>query len=135
MRQDHRQWLIYQEEPVTNVVSILEAFLVGLGAQTLLRHPEQAMRAMGHFGARLAETRMAHWAGQLRGLEPTDGQREMVSHLRVIAQFLAGEGPRPDTELDEVHAALVWLDKRAKDAGVSGPGWYREIVRDSTLGR
>jgi hypothetical protein len=134
IRTDKRQWLIYQEEPVVDVVSAIEAFLVGIGAAFLKNHEDIAMRGIGHFGEMLAQTRLTHMNGMLGDLESTEMQKELVEHLLAISGYLAGD-TRPDEALDDIHAALVWLDKRAKGAGVSGPGWYREIVRESTLGR
>lgn len=134
IREDDTQWLIYQEGPVSAVVEAVEVFLVALGAATIMDHSDVAVRAIGHFGERLAETRLAHMAGQLQGLDSTDTKKQLAFHLLAISAFLAG-GDRPEVALEDMQAALVWVDKRAKDAGVVGPGWYREIIRESTLGR
>lgn len=137
IREDEKQWLIYQEGQVTAVVEAVETMLVALGAASIMDHSDVALRAIGHFGERLAETRMARMAGQLGDLEASDIQKQLVQHLLDIAAFLAGgeEAERPEMALDDIHAAVVWVDKRAKEAGVVGPGWYREIIRESTLGR
>ena len=130
IREDDAQWLIYQEGLVTAVVDVLEAFLVGLGARLLQGNPDVAMRAMGHFGESLSQTKLAHWRGDLRDLTPTDLQKRLVGHLDEILAWLADEKmDRPDVALDDIHSAIVWLDKRGKGAGVVGPGWYRELLR------
>ncbi len=134
IRADQKQWLIYQEEQVTGVVKAVETILIALGAATLMDHSDIAIRAIGNFGERLSETRIAHMAGQLQGLDSSDSEKQLVTHLLAISAFLAG-GDRPEMALEDVHAALVWVDKRANEAGVVGPGWYREIIRESTLGR
>ena len=135
IRLDERQWMIFDEESVTAVVGAVEALLVGLGAAALRDHADQQVRAIGAFGEKLAETRLAHWSGQLAGLEPSEVQKQLVAHLYAVSAYLVDEGERPETALDDIQAALVWIDKRAKGAGVVGDGWYREIVRESTLGR
>ena len=134
VRQDDKQWMIYQEEPVTDVVAAIETFLSGIGAAFLKNHEDIVMRAIGSFGESLTQTRLTHMNGQLGDLPSTEMQKELVSHLIAISGYLAGDD-RPDEALDDIQAALVWLDKRSKAAGVVGPGWYREIVRESTLGR
>lgn len=136
IRQDERQALIYQEEPVTGVVGAVEILCTALGAMILQGHHDQAVRAIGHFGESMSKTRLAHWAGQLKGLEPTEMQKELAQHLAAISAYVGNQDTeRPGEALDDIQMALIWLDKRARDAGVSGPGWYREIVRESTLGR
>ena len=140
IREDERQWLIYQEKPVTQVVAAVEAFLMNVGAYLLMNHPDQAMRAIGHAGERISETRLEHWRGNLNRLEPTELQAQLVEYLDQVIEWMSQnpdgpEVPRPDQALDEIQAALVWADKRGMAAGVVGEGWYREILRESTLGK
>ncbi len=135
IRQDISQWLIYQEDIVPDVVGALEMFLMDVGAFAFLKHPDEDMRAIGHAGARIAATRLAHWKGELRNLEATELQETLAEYLDDITAWLAHEGARPDEALDDIRAALVWIDKRAVAAGVVGDGWYREIVRESTIAR
>ena len=135
IRQDERQKMIYQEEPVTGVVGAVEILLCAIGANVLLQHEDMEIRSIADFGESLAKTRLKHWAGQYDHLDPTEIQQELADHVTRIAGYLAGELDRPDEALDDIRMALIWLDRRARNAGVAGPGWYREIVRETTLGR
>lgn len=129
LRKDENQWLIYDEESVTAAVKGVQSFLMALGAEALKRHPDLVLRAFANFGERVTNTHVEFWNGG-KSEEPSEEQREVGRHLLEIYAWLSGEGERPDEALDQLHAAVVWTDKRAKAAGVSGPGWYRELVRD-----
>ena len=129
IRKDKRQWLIYQETPVREVVKGIEVFLMGLGATALINHPEIALRALANVGRNISDTRMAMWSGQMKGYEPSEDERQVASHLAELIVWMAGEGPKPETVLDDFHATGVWIDKRANAAGVIGEGWYREVIR------
>ena len=135
IRTDERQWLIYEEESVSAVVGGIQAFFCLMGAHMASKHEDIAVRAMANAAERIVETQMSHWLGKLKGLEPTEAQETVTRYLAEISAWMGGEGERPDEALDEIWAALVWLDGRAKAAGVTGPGWYREIVRETSVGR
>ena len=135
LREDERQWLIYSEEPVSAVVGGVQAFFCLLGAGMALKHEDVAVRAMANAAERIVRTQLAHWTGELQGLEPTEAQAKVAEYLAEVSEWLDGKRERPDEALDEIWAALVWVDGRAKAAGVSGPGWYREIVRETSVGR
>ena len=139
IRQDEQQWLIYQEQPVTGVVGAVEIILMILGAAPLVFHEDEEVRALGHAGAKIATTRLNHWKGELRGLEPTELQATLAGYINDVIDWLAQDEDnsmeRPDQALDELRAAIVWIDKRGRAAGVSGDGWYREILRESTIAK
>lgn len=134
IRKDNRQWLIYDEETVRAVEGAVEIFLMGLGASMLINSEDIALRATGHAGLRVSRTRHELWAGRRGGLAPSEIQIQLAGYLDMILAWMAGEGQRPDDALDEIHAAMVWLDKRARAAGVAGDGWYREAIRETQSG-
>lgn len=129
LRKDESQWLIYQEDAVTPAVAGVKSFLMALGASLLLEHPDIVMRAFGNYGAKLADTHLDLWFGKMNE-QPTEEQRQVAEHLKAIYGWLGGEEERPDEALDELHAAVVWSDKRATAAGVTGGGWYRDIIKE-----
>lgn len=129
LRKDENQWLIYQEDSVEPAVAGVKSLLMALGASMLLEHPDLAIRAFGNYGQRMTDTHLDLWLGRMTE-QPTDEQAVVGQHLADIYAWLAGEAERPDAALDELHAAVVWSDKRANAAGVTGPGWYRDIVKE-----
>jgi hypothetical protein len=126
LRKDENQWLIYQEDSVRPITDGVKSLLMHFGAMMLMRHEDIAVRAVGHYGASLSDTHLDQWSQE----DATEEQQAVAQHLADIYAWLAEEGERPDQALDEFHAAVVWSDKRARAAGVKGPGWYREIVRE-----
>lgn len=135
LRTDLSQWLIYDEETVRTVEGALEIYLMAVGGTVFSNADDVVLRAMGHSGMRIATTRLELWLGKKKGLDPTELQEELAIIIQSVIAWRAGKEPRPDDALDEIHAVLVWLDKRTKAAGVNGPGWYREVVRESQSGR
>jgi hypothetical protein len=134
LRKDQSQWLIYDRESVLSIAGGAQCLLALLGAQALSGHPDIRIRAIAEATKRICLTQLRHWSGQIEGLDPSPEQTEVATYVSNIVSWLGGEGEPPE-ELDEFHAALVWLDGRAKAAGVAGPGWYREAVRESGLRR
>lgn len=128
LRTDERQWLIYDEEVLGAVMRGLEAFALHLAGGPLTRHRVGAVRAIGHFMRKVSDAR-------LREMEKNGSAQEVVvEHIRRIFIWLGQEQnsglalPEPEG-LDEIHAAVVRLDSRAKSAGVVGPGVHRLAVR------
>lgn len=132
LRKDENQWLIYDRDSVEAVVAAVKAFLMGLGAQTLLHHEDLEIRALGHAGLRMSATQLDAFAGNLK-VETSPERQEAAQVIGQLIGYLAGFNNLDPAAIDEIHAAIVWIDKRAKAAGVSGTGWYREIVREPDL--
>jgi len=132
IRTDERQWLIYDEETVRAVQGAVEIFLMGLGGTILMAHEEIRMRAIGNVGIRVSETRLQVWEGTLKDTETTELRERLAGYVREIISWLGSQtDEKPEQALDEIHAAIVWLDRRANAAGVVGPGWYRDAIRES----
>ena len=135
LRKDTNQWMIYEEEAVRAATGAIEIYLMLVGGAVFTRKEDIALRAMGHIGMRIGTTRLELWEGKKRGLESNEVRQELAGYLRDIMAWQAGEAERPDQALDELHAVMVWLDKRTNAAGVNGEGWYREVIRESQSGR
>lgn len=132
LRQDEKQWMIYQEDSVKPAIDAVKSLLMALGAEALKSNPDLVLRAFGTFGEQVTDTHLRYWNGGYS--EKPDGRYLVAGeHLARIYAWLSDEGERPDQALDELHAAVVWLNKRAKDAGVSGPGWYRDAVKEVSV--
>lgn len=127
LRTDERQWLIYDEEALGAVMRGLEAFYMFIASGPLARDPDDAIRAIAHFGRRVAQSRIEE-------MKKNDGaQREMAHNLEVMFKWIGMRQkgmalPRPK-EVDDIYAAVFRLDSRAQSAGVVGPGVHRIAVR------
>lgn len=123
LRTDERSWLIYDDESVGAFVRALEAYALSVVGQRLSRRPEVQLRAVGNLMMRI---------GEQRGWEmmKNDGaQREAVELLSRMAAHVAGLNVDDLQMLEDVHALAVWIDRRARNAGMAGPGVVREAVR------
>lgn len=124
LRSDERQWLIYDDESVGALGRGLEVMAMSMTGQMLAKHQLKPIRAMGNFMLRIAESRAAE-------MMRNDGaQRVMIEHLSKVMTFLAGHSAHiPELEIDELWAVTFHADRRAKAAGIQGPGAHRLIVR------
>lgn len=124
LRHDMKQWLIYEEEPVTATVRALEAAAMGMTGQSLATHPDLKVRAIGTMLRKLADVRIATLIGE------GGDSATAADHVALILNWLNRPNLDPPAEsLDEFHAALFWLDGRLNDAGTGGDGWYRLLAR------
>jgi hypothetical protein len=89
----------------------------------LTNHHHISVRAVGTVMQRLAAARTRHH------LAGTDDQRTSLQHVIAVANWAIDGGPEPTVALDEVHAAVFHLDSRLVSAGMSGPGWERDLGR------
>lgn len=126
LRTDERSWLIYDDESVGAVVRMMEAYAMSVTGQKLRRHPDQKIRAVGAMMIRLGE----HWTWE--GLQADGAKKEAVEAFALLGAHLGGK-PHDEFKchaaLDELHAVMFHLDKRAKEMGMRGPGVIREAVR------
>lgn len=129
LRQDERQWLIYQEESVIPAVRALEVLALLLAGPTLIRHPKIELRALGTMMMKLGQHREMYMLGTGQG-EPTDLETVAGRHLATIIGELAGVANGVEAR-DELHAALYWLDSTLNKAGIKGTGW----PTDAAMGR
>lgn len=113
LRQDERQWLIYQEESVVPAVRALEVFAMLIAGPVLSKHPEQSMRALGNMMMRLGE----HREESMLANDDAAGK-----HVAAILGSLVG-AVNADEAKDELHAAMYWLDSTLKQAGIKPGNW------------
>lgn len=126
LRQDERQWLIYQRESVVSAVRTLEVLAMLIAGPALAKHPDLSMRALGNMMIRLGAHREEYMLGTGVG-EPTDPEVVAGRHLATILGELAGIA-RADTARDELHAAMYWLDSELRAAGIKGGSWMAETA-------
>lgn len=129
LRHDPRSWLIYQRGPVEATVRALETMALGMAGRTLAKHPTTAVRAVGNLMLRLAESRVRISLGLVKGQETTEDRRTATQWTIQVSNWAMAGGPEPTQALDELHAAAVHLDSRLNSAGLTGPGWERDLGR------
>jgi len=126
LRQDERQWLIYQEDSVIAAIRALEVLGLGLAAPYLATHGLISLRALGNVAAKLARTRI-----QIMLSSDNPYMRVAGEHVGTIFRVLADNPPESSDEsaLDELHAALFWFDSILNTAGTNGPNWFQSLAR------
>jgi hypothetical protein len=136
LRTDERQWLIYQEPNVTAAVRAVESLCMAVAGPALARHPDEAIRALGHVAMALSEAR-TKWGLGLNEADESPSELETAAYraatatLRIIFDPSLAESERTKLldETGDLHAAMFWLDRRLNGAGTTGPGWYRDLAR------
>lgn len=120
LRQDERQWLIYQEDSVVSAVRALEVFAMLVAGPMLANHPELPMRALGNMMIRLGTAREESML--------THAEYETAGrHIAAILGSLMGV-TNADQAKDELHAALFWLDSTLKKAGIKTESWLADVA-------
>ncbi len=138
LRTDDRQWLIYQPDTIDLVVQALQAAaLVQFGAWLERRArslPSQLRGNIGTIGAivsEIGELRQQVNAG-LRKNDVPDGLVEAQRGWDRFNHWLKDPTSVPVEEVtdvvDQVAAALAYLNERAHDTGTFHPGWPAKIV-------
>lgn len=126
LRQDERQWLIYQEDSVVPAMRAVEVLAMLIAGPLLAAHPEISMRALGNVMLRLGAHREAYMLGSGEG-HPSDPEVIAGRHLATILGELAGVA-RADVPRDELHAAMFWLDSQLQKAGIKGDNWVANVA-------
>lgn len=132
LRHDPRQWLIHQRGPVEAVVRALEVMALGMAGRQLAKHPHQSVRAVGNLMLRLASARAGCALGLSKGVDTSEDRRTAMQWAVQVSNWAMSPDPRtepPVQALDELHAAAFQLDSRLNSAGLSGPGWVRDLGR------
>lgn len=124
LREDPRQWLIYDEETQGAMVRGLEAMALQMVGQTLSKNEDIKVRAMGFTMLNIADARIRSAMAQ-----PGSTRDTVMKHLARIMGWLSRRATYPAVELDEVHAVLYQLDHRFRSAGIRGGGKLRDLVR------
>jgi len=125
LRDDPRQWLIYQDEQQGAVMRALETAALQIVGQALAKNADPQVRPIGNVMLKVADAR-------LRGGFNAGGYRQRaLEYLAKITNWISAPNsmPRPDVALDELHAVLYQLDHRMNSAGINGTGFLREIIR------
>jgi hypothetical protein len=131
LRLDQNQWVIYQEPSVQAAIRAVNIVTSILAGDAMEKHHEMRIRAMGHVAGSLADSQLRYGLGLVEGHDPDEFTRLATEHAVTIISFIKGAESSEASEraLDEVHAAVYWLDSRLKAAGITGDGWYRELAR------
>ena len=128
LRNDPRQWLIYERKSVTSVVKALEILALGIVGKSLASHPSLQVRGLANLMSRVSDARLRTMLG-LVGDVPDEDRASAEGVVKILA-WLSGEIKEPPVEiLDEFHAAAFWIDHRAGMSGITGGGWERELIR------
>jgi NADPH-dependent ferric siderophore reductase len=128
LRADDGQWLIEDEAAIGATVRALETFALGAIGQLWERHDDESVRALGNVMSRIGDARTRHMLGNLKQ-ETTPEAAAAMRFIIQVAGWMVGERDRPVAALDQLHAAAFAFDRDAASAGISGPGWLRELLR------
>lgn len=138
LRQDERQWLIYNPHTVEQVFKVVEAAgLIALGAFLQKRAPNlpSALRdnvgTLGVLADRFGEARQEIQAG----LAPNAVSDDLVVSQRgwdVFARWLRDPSSVPLEEvadvMDQITAAMVYLDEKTHSTGTNHPRWNSRLI-------
>ena len=125
LREDDRQWLIYQEEPVTAGMEAIEVMALTVAGTLLAQNEHVEMRAIGNV--------MIHWADArqrtLDGEDASDAEHAAIALAKEVLDWMGNGGDEPESALEQLHAVAFQFDSTLSGAGIKGDGWYREIAR------
>lgn len=123
LRENSRSWLIYGDETASAVIRSLEVAALGMTGRTLAKHVRPEVRAIGHFMMRLAE-------GRIRLMQDAGGvEEEAIGGTARVMEALAGKREMDKQALDEIYATVFHAERRARAAGIVGPGTLRSALR------
>lgn len=114
MRTDETQWLIHDEPSVTAAVRAVETVALRVAAGTLTRSRHITLRAVGNVMLKIADLRKGY-----SGHHYADA---------IMKTLMVGPNEYEDA-LDEVHAAVFWLDSQLNKMGTSGNHWSQRLAR------
>jgi len=138
LRTDDRQWLIYDPHTVDMVFKACEASaLVMFGAWLERRAatlPAEIASNVGKIGVVLSKIGEARQQIQA-GLAPNDVPDELVEAQRGLNEFMlfldnssSADWERLVSSLDEIAAAMTYLDERTTSTGTNHPRWNSRLV-------
>ena len=126
LRQDQRQWLIYQEEPVTAGIEAIEVIALTVAGSMLASDENVEMRAMGNIMMRWADARQR----KLDGQEANDSEHAAISMAVEVLDWMGEEdAEKPESALEQFHAVAFQFDSTLQGAGINGDGWYSVLAR------
>lgn len=123
LRNDQRQWLIYEEEPVSAAMEAVEVLALEITGGLLRSAPDIEMRAVANVMLKWADARR-------RALSSgSESQQAAIAYAMELFSYIDGVDERPDEALDQMHAAVYGFDQKLNAAGITGDGWYRTLAR------
>ena len=126
LHHDPRQWLIYEEGPVTAGIQAIE--VLGLiTAGTVLKDAQQVeVRAMANLMLRWADART-----RTMQADSAEDQAAIQHAIDIVAWMSEGADPdeRPEEALTELHSCAFSFDSKLTGAGITGDGWFRQLAR------
>ena len=138
LRTDDRQWLIYDPHTVDMVFKALEASaLVMFGAWMQRRAgtlPAEIASNVGRIGVVLSKIGAKRQQIQA-GLTANDVPDELIEAQLGLNEFMlfldnssSADWERLVASLDEIAAAMTYLDERTSDTGTNHPRWNSRLV-------
>lgn len=125
LRTNERQWLIDTEDPVVAAMEAMEVMALTITGKLLAENGHVEIRAIGNVMMRWADARQR----VLDGEDATDAEQAAIESATEILDWMGGQGECPEGALDQFHAVAFTFDSKLQAAGISGPGWYRELAR------
>ena len=138
LRADDRQWLIYEPHTVDMVFKALEASALVLFGAWMQRRaatlPADIASNVGKIGVVLSKIGDARQQIQA-GLSPNVVPDELVEAQRGLNEFMlfldnetSADFDRLVKSLDEIAAAMAYLDERTSGTGTNHPRWNSRLV-------
>ena len=138
LRADDRQWLIYEPHTVDMVFKALEASALVLFGAWMQRRaatlPAEIASNVGKIGVVLSKIGEARQQIQA-GLSPNEVPDELVEAQRGLNEFMlyldngvSADWGRLVSSLDEIAAAMTYLDERTSGTGTNHPRWNSRLV-------
>ena len=129
IRTDSRQWLIHEEENVTVGIKAIEIMALTVTGELLSKNEDVEMRAVGNLMMRWADARQRAMMNGMDGEDSTHLEKSAMVLLTDILDWMGGQGEKPEDALEQLHSVAFSFDSTLSGAGITGPGWYRELAR------
>ncbi len=138
LRQDERQWLIYDPNTVELVFKALEASALVMYGEWLQMRAKGSGSLIGESMARIGTvlSKMGDARQQIQaGLAPNDVPDELVEAQRgldLLNRWLQNPNSVSASKVaevvDQIAAAMTYMDERTKDTGTNHPRWNSRLV-------
>ncbi len=138
LRTDDRQWIIYDPNTVDLVFKAVEASaLVMFGAwlqKLAATLPAEIASNVGRIGvvlSKIGDARQQIQAGLAPNVVPDElieAQRGLNELMLFLERNESADFDRLVRSLDEIAAAMTYLDERTADTGTNHPRWNSRIV-------
>ena len=138
LRTDDRQWIIYDPHTVDMVFKAVEASaLVMFGAwlqKIAATLPTEVAGNVGRIGvvlSKIGDARQQIQAGLASNDVPdelVEAQRGLNEFMRYLENGASADFDRMVRSLDEIAAAMTYLDERTSGTGTNHPRWNSRLV-------